>query len=177
MAVLLRGVNVGGHNRIAMAAFRALLENVGCTEVQTYLQSGNAVVTWPGTADDLASAVERALRDVLHLPVSLLVRTAAELDAVVAGNPFPEPEVDPKLLHAVFLPGQLAPEALDREALLPDRLVLGDRVLYVRYASGSQNSAAAKLLSSRRFPLVASARNWRTVLALQELAARPAAIT
>lgn len=162
-AVLLRGVNVGASNRIAMADFRSLLERAGCGDVQTYLQSGNAVVTWDGSPAELVAAVI----DALPLAVPVLVRTAAELATVVAGNPFANEALDPTLLHAVFLDGP-APE-LDLAALLPDRLVAGDRVLYVAYVKDAHSSKAAKLLSSKRLPVVASARNWRTVLALQEL--------
>lgn len=166
VAVLLRGVNVGGHNRIAMADLRALLERVGCAEVTTYVQSGNAVVTWSG--GDLAPLVEQALA-AAGPAVPVVTRTAAELDAVVAGNPF---DPDPELLHAVFLSAQPDASLLDPPALLPDLVQVGDRVVYVRYAQGSHDAAASKLLSSKRVPLVATARNWRTVLALQELAHR-----
>lgn len=166
--VLLRGVNVGAHNRIAMPSFRALLEGLGCSVVATHLQSGNAVVGWSGSPTALQSAVDRALEDELDLPVAVLVRTSAQMDATVAGNPFAVD--DPKLLHAVFLSGP--PPGLDVEALLPDRVAPGPDCFYVAYASGSHDSKASKLLSSKRFPLVASARNWRTVLALQELAAQ-----
>lgn len=170
LVVLLRGVNVGGHHRLPMADLRSLLEGIGCTDVATYLQSGNAVVSSPLSPSALTARVEKELREELDLPVAVLTRTAAELDAVVAGNPL---DADPTLLHVVFLSGRLDPGFLDPEALLPDRVEVGDRVLYVRYASGSQSSPFAKLLSSKRFPLVASARNWRTVLALQQLAAGP----
>lgn len=165
VAVLLRGVNVGGHNRIAMADLRGLLEGLGCTDVASYLQSGNAVVT--SDAAGLAGQVEAALEDELGLSVSVLCRTAAELDAVVAANPF---EPDPTLLHAVFLSAQVEASLFDAAALAPDRVEVGDRVLYVRYAGGSHASPVATVLSGRRFPVVATARNWRTVLALQELA-------
>lgn len=166
--VLLRGVNVGSHNRIAMPAFRALLEGVGATEVVTHLQSGNAVVGWAGSTENLRVAVEEALRDDLSLPVAALVRTGAELEATVAANPFEV--VDPKLLHVVFLSGP--PPQLDTDDLLPDRVASGPDCLYVAYAGSSHDSKASKLLSSKRFPLVSSARNWRTVIALHELARR-----
>jgi uncharacterized protein (DUF1697 family) len=164
VAVLLRGVNVGGRNRIAMADLRAVLGGLGCTDVSTYLQSGNAVAT--ADPAELAQRVEQALQAELGLSVAVLVRTADELHAVVAGNPF---DPDPKLLHAVFLSADLEPGVVVPQELLPDRVEAGDRVLYVRYAEASHDSRASKLLSSKRFPVVASARNWRTVLALQEL--------
>jgi uncharacterized protein (DUF1697 family) len=166
--VLLRGVNIGASNRIAMPAFRSLLEGLGCSEVRTYLQSGNAVVGWSGSGDELQAAVEQALRDELDLAVAVLVRSAAELAAVVAGNPFAVD--DPKLLHVVFLSGP--PPEVAADELLPDRVAPGPDCFYVAYATGSQDSKASKLLTGKRFPLVTSARNWRTVLALQELAAQ-----
>ena len=163
--VLLRGVNVGGHNRLPMASFRDVLAACGCTEVTTHLQSGNAVVTWDGRAGALAAAVEQRLCRV-EVPVAALVRTDVELDAVVEANPFPVD--DPTQVHAVFLSG--APPALDTASLLPDRVAPGPGVLYVSYADGVHRSKAARLLSDKRLPVVASARNWRTVLALRELA-------
>jgi uncharacterized protein (DUF1697 family) len=161
-AVLLRGVNVGRGNRIAMADLRALLERLGAADVRTYLQSGNAVVDWdrPGA---LAPAVEAALRDELSLPVRVLVRTADEVDAVVASCPF---EVaDPKLLHAWFLSG---PPPADLPDVSPDRMAPGPHCLYVAYATGSQGSPVEKWRPTG-MPDVLTARNWRTVLALQEL--------
>lgn len=163
--VLLRAVNLGARNRIAMPAFREVLEGVGCTGVSTYLQSGNAVVTARRAPASLAKAVAGALQEELDLSVGVLVRSAAELDAVVGGNPFDVD--DPKLLHAVFL-DSAAPD-LSGVDVAPDAVVTGDRVVYVRYATSSQDSRAAKALSDKAFA-GSTARNWRTVLALQELA-------
>lgn len=164
--VLLRGVNVGASNRIAMPQLRSLLEDLGGTEVQTYLQSGNAVLGWSSSAASLQAAVEQALRERLSLEVPVLVRTGTELETVVRGCPFDAAAMDPKLLHAVFLDAP-PPKLPD---LTPDRVVAGDRVLYVAYAVDAHSSTAARLFSSKRFPVVASARNWRTVLALRDLA-------
>lgn len=167
--VLLRGINVGKHNRISMPAFRDVLEAVGCTEVQTYVQSGNAVVTWNGSADRLAAAVRAELTTAAGLDVLVMVRSGPELAAVVDANPFAGEAVDPKLLHVAFLTGPPDPErlaAVDHGALLPDRLAVGDRALYLRYAIGSQNSPLARV----RLGVEATARNWRTVTALRDLA-------
>ena len=165
-AVLLRAVNLGARNRIAMPAFRSLLESLGCSDVATYLQSGNAVVTSRRTPASLAKAVAAALRSELDLSVGVLVRTAAEIDDVVASNPFDD-VTDLKLLHAVFLE-TAAPDLTDVD-VLPDRVAAGDRVVYVTYASSSQDSRAAKALNGKAFS-GSTARNWRTVLALQDLA-------
>ena len=162
--VLLRAVNLGARNRIAMPAFREVLEGVGCADVATYLQSGNAVVTSRRAPAPLAKAVAAALRSDLGLSVGVLVRSAAELDAVVDGNPFEAKDL--KLLHAVFL--EAAAPDLSGLDVSPDAVATGDRVVYVSYSSSSQDSRAAKALSHKAFS-GSTARNWRTVLALQEM--------
>ena len=104
------------------------------------------------------------------LSVLVMVRTAAELAAVVRANPYAGEQVDPKLLHVAFLAGppDLARvAALDHAALLPDRLVVSEREPYLRYATSSQRSPLARV----RLGVEATARNWRTVTALRELSA------
>lgn len=167
-AVLLRAVNVGGRNRVVMADFAALLASLGCRDVQTYLQSGNATVSSPLEPDDLGRAVAAVLG------VSVLVRTAEELATAVDGNPYPaQAAADPTSVHAAFLSGPPAPANVARlkpADFLPDSFSLGDGVLYVHYPKGAGrsklNNAAVEKLG-----VVATARNWRSVLALRDLAA------
>lgn len=164
--MLLRGVNLGARNRIAMGDLRALLEGVGCTEVRTHLQSGNAVVVTRRTPASLEKAVAAAL--VEHgLPVVVMVRTAAELARVVRDCPWEG--LDPGRLQVGFLsaePDSAAVAAIDHRALLPERVVVGERVLYLDQAPGIRTSR----LNGLRLGVDVTARNWRTVLALHELA-------
>jgi uncharacterized protein (DUF1697 family) len=165
--VLLRGVNVGSHNRISMPTFRTLLEDVGCRDVQTYVQSGNAVVEHDGGPADLERVVAAALAE--HgLPVPVMVRTGEELARVVEASPWHD--LDPKHFHVAFLSGEPDPAkvaAIDHDRLLPERVVVGDRVLYLDYALGAGRS---KGLDRLRLGVDATARNWRTVTALRDLA-------
>lgn len=165
--VLVRGVNVGGRNRLPMHVLTTALHGAGCSAVQTYLNSGNAICD--ADPDGLAARVEQAL----PLDVRVLVRSAEELAAVVAGNPFPERTGEPKRLHVAFLSQQ--PEGTAVQALGQrhgaDRLVVGDRTVYLAYGGGSQESTLTGALLERRLRVVASARNWTTVLKLTELAA------
>jgi uncharacterized protein (DUF1697 family) len=165
--VLLRGINVGRANRISMPDLRAVLEGVGCRDVQTYVQSGNAVVEHDGSTADLERTVAAALAD--HgLPVPVMVRTGDELQRVVDASPWQD--LDPKLFHVAFLSGEPDPAkvaAIDHEALLPERVVVGERVLYLDYALGAGRS---KGLDRLRLGVDATARNWRTVTALRDLA-------
>ncbi len=165
--VLLRGINVGGRNRLAMADLEWSLEQVGCTAVSTYLQSGNAVVE--AEPEGLAERVEQAL----PLPVRVLVRTGEQLAAVVAANPFPELVSEPKRLHVAFLSAPPDPERL--AALGPlhgdDRLAPAAGELFLAYAGGSHASPLTAALLEKRLGVVASARNWTTVTRLAELSA------
>lgn len=164
--VLLRGVNVGRANRIAMPDLRAALEQVGCSGVVTYVQSGNAVVGWDGTPGELETAVRGALAE-RGLQVPVVVRTADELARVVEAVPWHD--LDPKLFHVAFLAGEPEPArlaAIDHVALLPERVVVGERVLYLDYADGVHRSRGLARLD---VGVPATARNWRTVTALHEL--------
>ncbi|HEU0100711.1 MAG TPA: DUF1697 domain-containing protein [Mycobacteriales bacterium] len=163
-AVLLRGINVGRGNRLAMADLRAVLDGIGCTDVSTYLQSGNALVTADPTG--LAERVAAAL----PLRVAVLVFTADELAAVVRACPWPDKAAaEPKKVHVAYLdrlpdPDRLA--AVHWEG--PDELAVGPRVLYLSYADLSVTSPMTKALD-KQLGGVATTRNWRTATALAEL--------
>ena len=170
-AVLLRGVNVGSHNRIRMPALVEVLDGIGCTDVETYVQSGNAVVT----SALRPAALERAVHEAL-LPVGIdsvvLVRTRRDLDAVVASDPWPS--ADPKLHHVAFLSSRVPASALpDPDDIAPEEVVVGPaRTLHVHYARGVHASRLGNRLSDKRLGASATARNWTTVLALQDLLSR-----
>lgn len=162
--LLLRGVNVGGHRRLPMAELRERVGRLGGVDVRTYLQSGNVVVA--GGPADLAAR----LADELGTPV--LERTAAALQEVVDGNPFPE-VADPTRLVAVFLsrPVPAAAQALlAPAATAPDRVRPAAGVLYVHYPRGQAGATLSAATLARVDP-AATARNWRTVLALREMSA------
>ena len=170
-AVLLRGVNVGSHNRIRMPALVEVLEGIGCTEVVTYVQSGNAVVTSSLRPAALEKAVKEALRRT-GIDSAVMVRSRRDLDAVVASDPWPG--VDPKLHHVAFLSAAVAPSALpDPAETAPEAVVAGPaRTIHVHYAGGVHASRLGKALSDRKLGVEATARNWTTVLAMQDLLSR-----
>ena len=156
---LLRGINVGKNKRIAMADLRKLLEGLGYEDVQTLLQSGQAVFRAKGTARAHEDAIERAIEAEFAMEVAVLVRTAAELEAVVEANPFAA--ADAKELHVVFLkadPPKKAVDALDDYE--PDEYAFGDRCIYVRLPNGIAGSVLPDW--TRGLGVPASSRNWNT---------------
>ncbi len=169
--VLVRAVNVGGRNRLPMPVLTGVLQDVGCTGVSTYLQSGNAVVD--ADPDGLAERVEQAL----PLDVRVLVRTGQQMSDVVAANPFPDAVAEPKRLHVAFLSGPPDPQELAELAAAEARRGSADRVaggaseVYLAYAGGSRESPLTAALLERRLRLAATARNWTTVTRLAQLAA------
>ncbi|MGW6393002.1 DUF1697 domain-containing protein [Streptomyces sp. NPDC055103] len=175
-AALLRGINVSGHRKVPMAELRSVLEGLGHRNVRTYLQSGNAVLTTDGNASDaeLTAELEDAIERRFGFHVDCLVRDGDYLAAVVAACPFPAAELEGKQLHAVFYSGAAEPErfaAIDREAYLPEDFALGDRVLYLYVPEGLGRSKLGDVVSRPAVVkgLVATARNWNTVVRLVEM--------
>ena len=161
-AVLLRGINVGRGNRLAMADLRAALDGLGCREVSTYLQSGNALVT--ADPAGLAERVEAAL----PLAVRVLVFTADELAAAVEQCPWPDrAAAQPKQVHVAYL--DRLPDLSGLTWAGEDELAVGPRVLYSSYAGPSVDSPLAKALATARLGVVMTARNWTTATKLVEL--------
>ena len=169
---LLRGINVGGKNRLPMAALTAMFERAGGREVRTYIQSGNVVFRASAReAAQVGTRVSAAIAKELGLRVPLVLRSAAELRAVAAGNPFLADE-DEGRLHVAFLadtPRAAARAALDPERSPPDRFLLKGRDLYLCCPNGMARTRLTNDYLDRTLGTVSTVRNWKTVLALCEL--------
>ncbi|MFI9628361.1 DUF1697 domain-containing protein [Streptomyces sp. NPDC052042] len=181
-AALLRGINVSGHRRVPMAALRTLLTELGHGDVRTYLQSGNAVFSSPSDDEErLAAELERAIDKRFGFSVPCLVRDGAYLAAVAAACPFPAAELEGRQLHVTYFGQPVDAERFDRiEAAdhLPEEFRLGDRALYLYTPDGLGRSRLADALSRPSLApgVIATSRNWNTVLKLVEMTApaRPA---
>ncbi|MEV7611651.1 DUF1697 domain-containing protein [Streptomyces sp. NPDC089799] len=176
-AALLRGINVGGNKKVPMADLRAVLQELGHTGVQTYLQSGNAVFEAPEQDPAvLARALETAIEARFGFTVACLVTDGDHLRAVADACPFPAAELEGKQLHATFLSEQPAEERfahIDRAAFLPEEFRLGDKVVYLYAPEGLGRSKLAEALArpSVLKGIDATTRNWNTVAKLVELTA------
>jgi uncharacterized protein (DUF1697 family) len=166
---LLRGINVGGNNMVAMSDLRALLAKMGFEDVQTLLQSGNVVFKGPKkSAAALERELEAALQKALKLSVDFHVRTADEWRQVVKANPFgTEAKKDPARLVVTCYKAPLDPatvKAVEAKITGRERLHADGRHLYMTFPDGYGNSKAAVLVGKALG--AGTARNWNTVLKL-----------
>lgn len=173
---LLRGINVGGKNRLPMADLRDIFAASGCASVRTYIQSGNAVFE---ATQDLAEAVPevvtREIRERFGYETAVVVRSGEELRRVAISNPF-DTSGDPRFLHVAFLsdtPGAEAVSSLDPERSPPDEFVVAGRNVYLRYPNGVARSKLTNDYLTARLRTVSTMRNWRTVLRLLEMVEAP----
>ena len=170
-AVLLKGVNVGGNRKIPMADLRDFLAGLGFTDVKTLLASGNAVFdSDEKDAAKLEAHLEQQAKAKLGLDTGWLLRSHADLAAVVKANPFPDAakEHPHHLLvhfHRETFPAALLPLAHDG----PERLAAHGRELFVDYPDDVGHSKLPQSMNKAKFPKLATARNWNTVLKLVEL--------
>ncbi|MFE9452281.1 DUF1697 domain-containing protein [Streptomyces sp. NPDC006739] len=177
-AALLRGINVGGRNKLPMAELRQLMEGLGHDRVRTHLQSGQAVfASGHGDEESLAAELTAAIERSFGFPVDVIVRDHTYLTAVVEACPFPAAELEARQLHVTYLSAPVTPERfadIDRDAHLPEEFALGDRALYLYAPDGLGRSKLAEALSRRRITkdLIATTRNWNTVVKLVELTAQ-----
>ncbi len=173
---LLRGINVGGRNRLPMADLRSIAAKLGFADAATYLQSGNLVL--PDVARDsaeVAAALTAEIRSDFGLEVPVIIRNAQEWARVIAANPFPEATADGTKLHVVFLTGPAtdAVRQFDGERYEPEELAVTDAEVYLSLPDGIGRSKLAGALGKVDNASSGTIRNWNTVLALSDLSGVP----
>jgi uncharacterized protein (DUF1697 family) len=172
---LLRGINLGSHNRISMTALCDLMTQLGYAEVRSLLQSGNLVFNGPTQKSELLERrLEMEASQRLSLSCDFVVRTAAQWKTVVAGNPFQrEATRDPAHLQVVFL--RSVPEKTNLHALSaaitgPEIVRALGRELYIVYPAGIGKSRLTHTVIEKKLDTRATARNWNTVLKVDAVA-------
>lgn len=170
---LLRGINVGGKNRLPMRDLAARVEDVGGTDVRTYIQSGNvAFRASRAAARRFCAALARAIGAEHGLEVPVVLRTADELHAVFDANPFAAADADPKSLHVAFLadePGADAVASLDPQRSPGDSFAVRGREVYLHLLGGVAKTKLSNAWLDAQLGTVSTVRNWRTVGKLLEL--------
>jgi uncharacterized protein (DUF1697 family) len=169
---LLRGINVGGNNRLPMRDLVEILEEMGLQNVQTYIQSGNVVFQTDHTnLPELAHEMSAAIEESHGFRPKLMLLRLPELETAVANNPFPEAQHDHKTLHFYFL--ESVPPVPDLSLLTTlkterEQFELTDKVFYLHAPDGiGRSKLAAKV--EKVMGVATTARNWRTVSKLLEM--------
>jgi uncharacterized protein (DUF1697 family) len=170
----LRAVNVGGKNKVPMARLRDALAAAGLEEIATVLQSGNVVFRSRASAGVAAKVVAGTVEETFGLQIGVVIRSATELAAVAATNPFldQESDRDAKTLHVAFLsarPGAAAVAKLDPDRSPPDSFAVSGREIYLSYPEGSGRSRLTLDYLEKALGVTGTARNWRTVQRLATL--------
>lgn len=171
---LLRGINVGGHKKVPMADLRKALEAAGFEDVKTYVQSGNvALSAAEKSPGKVGRAVAQAIEDAFGFEVAVVVRSRAEIAALVEEDPLGDVATNPTYRIVVFLAEKLDPSRLDGvdpAEYAPEAFALRDYEIVMWAPDGQRDSKLVKALSEKRTGVVGTARNWRTVEKLLDLA-------
>ena len=170
---LLRGINVGGHNKLPMAGLRELCAELGWTGVRTYIQSGNLVFDAAGKPPALEEALELAIAAAFGFAPAVMVRTAAGLRSLAGDNPFPAESVnEPNRILVGLAKLALkagAAEAIEAKAQAGERVFEAGGALWFHYPAGVGTSKLTPALIDRAAGSPVTARNWRTMTKLIEM--------
>jgi uncharacterized protein (DUF1697 family) len=163
---LLRGVNVGGNKKVEMARLRALMEELGYSDVRTYVNSGNLVFSGPRRP---AEHLESAIAKHFGFDVPVVLRSRDDLAEIVHANPLGEIATDPAKYLVVFCAANATTD-LDPVDFAPETFQVRGREVYLWAPGGIGTSPLAKVLAMKSLGEKSTARNWRTVEKLLALA-------
>ena len=161
---LLRGINVGGKNKLPMRELAAIFAGAGCTDVRTYVQSGN-VVFRSDAASGLGQRISAEIRGQFGIEVPVILRSGAEMRQVMAANPFLKGGVAEDQLHVYFLadaPTRAALARLDPDRSPGDTFVVAGREVYLHLPDGVARTKLTNVYFDRVLGTVSTMRNWRT---------------
>lgn len=170
--IFLRGVNVGGHNRLPMAQLRDICTSLGCRNVSTYIQSGNVVLDDCRPGPQLAVDLKAAIEQHAGFQPVVVTRTPAAVELALAGNPYLD--TPDNFLHIGFMSAAPDPKslsALDHEDCAPEGFTVVGTEIYLNFVHGmGASKRLAKVPFERRLGVSVTARNLRTVRKVLELA-------
>jgi uncharacterized protein (DUF1697 family) len=171
---LIRGINVCTKNSLPMADLRSMLAKIGCADVETYVQSGNAVLSTKLGAPVLTDKIEAALEKYMGRPIATTLRTEAQLKAIVDGNPFAKVATNPSYLCVTFLsnaPQKAQLAGLHVKDWAPELFHVAGKEIYTWHPNGQGKSALAVALGKLPLEGAVTTRNWNTVTKLLEMLA------
>ena len=168
----LRGINVGGHNKIKMVTLREMFAALGYKNVKTYINSGNVIFETIEADDNvLAAKIERAIQAEFSLNIKVMVRTTSEIEGIIKNNPFDGQFTNDKDLHVLFLDEELPEDK--RQLLLSnnnenEQFAVRNREIFCLLRVGVLDSLLGKDYIGKKLKTPATARNWRTVNKIAE---------
>jgi uncharacterized protein (DUF1697 family) len=171
---LFRGINVGGKHIVPMQDLRDILSVLGCENIETYIQSGNVVLSSAAGAEDLSASITAAINERFDFEPYVLVLSADRFCQIAAANPYAEDGLEPKFLHVSFLttnPVDSDLEALDKLKADSERFTLDDGAFYLCAPDGIGRSRLASRVE-QHLGVTATSRNWRTVCKLVDILQR-----
>lgn len=170
---LLRGINVSGHKKIAMADLKALYEDLGFKNITTYIQSGNVVFESESNAN-IDQMIAKAIFKAYQFEVPVVVKTVAELNNIIKNNPFvADGSIDPDKLHVTFLATKPDPKniaALATKNYEPDQYHIIDTAVYLHCPNGYGRTKLNNSFFENKLKTIATTRNWKTTQQLLALA-------
>lgn len=171
---LLRGINVGGKNKLPMKDLAAMFREAGCDDVRTYIQSGNVLFRAdPVLVENIPSLIRASILSSYGYRIPVVTRTAGELQEVVRANPFADTGAETDRLLVLFLadlPDPAHVEALDPNRSPGDEFAVLGREVYLHCPNGVARSKLTTSYFDSKLSTISTARNWRTVGKLLELA-------
>jgi uncharacterized protein (DUF1697 family) len=170
---LLRGINVGGKNKLPMKDLIRFFVDSGCEDVQAYIQSGNILFnTPPPLASRLTDSITARIATEFGYRTPVILQTVEQLRDVVLHNPFLESHVSEEILHVLFLadpPGARGLSDLDPNRSPPDAFIVQGREVYLKLPNGVARSKLTNAYFDSKLGTTSTGRNWRTVTKLLEL--------
>jgi uncharacterized protein (DUF1697 family) len=170
---LLRGINLGGKNRLPMGDLIQIFVTAGCADVRNYIQSGNIIFrASQAKAEKLPGVIAKSIAEAFGYRIPVVLRTAGQLGEVVQNNPFLKAGASEALLHVMFLarlPEASNVAALDPDRSPPDRFFVRDRDIYLELPNGAADTKLTNAWFDSKLDTVSTGRNWRTVLKLHEM--------
>jgi uncharacterized protein (DUF1697 family) len=167
---LLRGINVGGNNKLLMKDLAALCGDCGCADVRTYIQSGNVVFgCTPAAAGKLAAKLSARILADFGLEIPVILRSAEALARVAEANPLLVPGKDVDRQYVMFLadtPAKAAVAALDPQRSPPDEFAVVGSEIFLHLPNGAGRSKLTSAYFDAKLSTISTARNWRTLLTL-----------
>jgi uncharacterized protein (DUF1697 family) len=170
---LLRGLNLASSNRISMPDLSRTFVEAGCTDVRTYIQSGNVIFqASQSKLEKLPALISKSIAERFGFKIPVVLRTVDQLGETIRNNPFLKAGAEEAALHVYFLAAVPDPRNisdLDAKRSLPDAFFVRGRDIYVQLPNGMARTKLSNAYFDSKLATISTARNWRTVLKLFEL--------